>query len=392
MSILSDADIRAAVALGHDLGSTLPAIDTAHRQAGLQRSEFGEGSTLDALLITNLINVRYLTGFTGSAGLLWVTADEAVFITDGRYAERAAAELKAVHCSAHIEIRRSVPEQRALLRDLVGSQRGRSVGLESTHVSWAAAEDYRSLFSDIDGSEIVATADVVEDFRRTKDASELARLARASAIADAALAAVLPLLAQRPTEVGFARALESAMADLGSHEPSFATIIAGGPNASRPHHEPSGRAIEDGDEIICDFGATVDGYHSDMTRTVYVGAPAMKQRRHFGVVQAAQRAGVDSVRAGRSGKEVDAACRNVIADAGWAEYFVHGTGHGSGLLIHEDPWAGPTSTSTLKVADILTVEPGVYLPGEGGVRIEDSLVVCAHGSVHLTRAPYDLVV
>ena len=390
--MMSVSEIRAAVALGHDMNAVLPSIDTAARLLAVQSSAFAGGGAPDALLITDLVNVRYLTGFTGSSGRLLVSPSAAVFVSDGRYAEQAADELATSNCSAHIEIRRTVEDQKALLSELMMSLGVTRLGLEATHVSWAAAEDYRSLLGEIDRSELVATKDVVESLRRTKDAAELARLARASAIADAALLRVISLLAERPTEMAFARALESAMVDLGSHGPSFDTIIASGSNASRPHHDPSDRVIELGDEVICDFGATIDGYHSDMTRTVYVGEPAMKQKRHFGVVRASQSAGVAAVRPGATGIDIDRACRDVIVNAGWGDFFVHGTGHGSGLQIHETPWAGQTSTSVLQTADILTVEPGVYLPGEGGVRIEDSLVVCDDGPVFLTRAPYDLIV
>ncbi len=390
--MISDDEIRAAVALGHDVSAPLPAIDVSARLSALQQAAFAGEMAPDAFLITNLTNVRYLAGFTGSAGRLWLTATDAVFITDGRYAERATSELTEVNCGARIEVRRTVLDQRQLLRELIDASRTKRLALESAHVSWAAAEDYRGLLSDIDDTELVALLDVVEDLRRTKDAAELCRLARASAIADNALIKVLPSLANRPTEIDFARELEAAMADLGSEEPSFRTIIASGPNASRPHHEPSNRRVERTDEVICDFGATIDGYHSDMTRTVYVGPPSAEQRHHFSVVAKAQRAGRDAITSGVEGKEIDNVCRTVISDAGWVDYFVHGTGHGSGLLIHEAPWAGLTSTSTLQVGDILTIEPGVYIPGVGGVRVEDSLVVLESGSVLLTRAPYDIVV
>ena len=392
MSTLTDSQILAAVAVGHDLNAPLPPIDTAPRLSTLRRSAFAAAGGPDAILVTNLVNIRYLTGFTGSAALLLITPSDATFITDGRYAEQASGQLGAANCSAHIEIRRTVGEQRELLARLVASTGLKRLGLESQHVSWAAAEEYRDSLSRVPDAELVATTDIVEGLRRSKDEAELARLARASAIADAALLKVLPRLGNRLSEGVFARELESAMDDLGSHGPSFETIIASGPNASRPHHDPSDRVIELGDEVICDFGATIDGYHSDMTRTVYVGEPAMKQRRHFGVVRESQRAGVAAVRSGATGIDIDRACRDVIANAGWGEFFIHGTGHGSGLLIHEEPWAGQRSVSTLQAADILTVEPGVYFPGEGGVRIEDSLVVCSDGSVPLTRAPFDLIV
>ena len=263
------------------------------------------------------------------------------------------------------------------------------LGLEANHVSWHDAERYRALVGD---GELIAETDAVEQLRRTKEPAEVARLARASAIADDGFAHVLPLLSKQITERDFASALEDAMRAYGSEEPSFSTIIAAGANASRPHHEPGSYLIQEGDEVICDFGATCEGYRSDMTRTVYVGEPSMKQLRHFAVVQQAHDVGVETVMPGVSGLGVDSETRQVIIKAGWGDFFVHGTGHGSGLQIHEAPWIGPTSTSVLAAGDIVTVEPGVYLPGAGGVRIEDSMLITEAGPMLLTRSPYDLVV
>ena len=377
-------EVRDAVELGRDLGAELPRLDVSGRLQSL-------GASIEhPLLVTDLVNIRYLTGFTGSAALLLVLDDgAAVFITDGRYAERAEDELAAVGCTARREIRKSQREQHELLKELIEADGCDRLGLEGTNVSWSQLDAYRVLF---EGIELVATSGLVEDLRRTKDVAEVARLARASAIADSALAAVLAMLAQRPTERSFARALDDAMISRGADGVSFDTIIASGPNASRPHHEAGDRFIEEGDEVICDFGALVDGYHSDMTRTIYVGEPAMKQRRHFSVVREAQAAGVAMVAIDVESSAVDAACREVIEAAGWGEAFVHGTGHGSGLLIHEAPWLGPTSTGTLCAGDVVTVEPGVYLTGAGGVRIEDSMVVTSEGPVLLTRSPYELLV
>ena len=384
VSVHTASEIRAAVDLGCDLTAKLPPLDASARLVQL------EASLEQPILLTNLVNIRYLTGFTGSAALLLVLVGEpAVLITDGRYAEQSADELRAAKCQARIEIRKSHKEQQELLKELMESTAIGSLGLEADDVPWAQLDAYRELFEDV---ELVATRGVVEEFRRTKDLGELSRLARASAIADAALASTLPGLAQRPTERAFARTLDDAMVAIGADGVSFETIIASGPNASRPHHEPGDRLIEEGDEVICDFGALVDGYHSDMTRTIYIGQPAMQQRRHFAVVREAQSAGVSMVAVDVESTAVDAACRAVIESAGWGEAFVHGTGHGSGLLIHEAPWLGPTSTGTLRAGDVVTVEPGVYLPGAGGVRIEDSMVITSEGPVLLTRSPYDIIV
>jgi Xaa-Pro aminopeptidase len=223
-----------------------------------------------------------------------------------------------------------------------------------------------------------------------KDDGEVARIEVACAIADAALASVAPTLDDGPTEAAFALRLDTEMRRLGADDVSFETIVASGPNGSRPHHAPTDRVIRRGDLVVIDFGALVDGYHSDMTRTVAVGGVAALddiQRRMVEVVGASQAAGVAMVAPGVAASEVDRACREVIAEAGWAEAFVHGTGHGVGLDIHEDPRVSGTGDATLDAGHVVTVEPGVYLPGHGGVRVEDTVVVTPTGRRTLTRAP-----
>lgn len=392
MSTLAPAEVRAAVAFGHDIGAPLPALDVRARipalQALLTASE-GE-DRVDAILVTHLTNIKYLTGFTGSAARLFVpVVGDPVLLTDARYDERSHQELADSGCAAAIEIRRTVRLQNDLLTELVDRDGVARLGLESDHVTWSALAGYDERF---ENASLVAVRGATERLRRTKDAAELARLARASAIADTALESVMAMLGEAPTEAAFARRLEAAMLELGADGISFDTIVASGPNASRPHHESGSRVIGDGDDVICDFGALVDGYHSDMTRTIYVGKPSIAQRRHFDVVKAAHDAGIARLRPGVTGVEADAACREVIAAVGWGEQFTHGTGHGSGLDIHEDPFLGETSTFTLQAGDIATIEPGVYFPGLAGVRVEDSMVVTDEGAVLLTRAPYDLVV
>jgi Xaa-Pro aminopeptidase len=396
MSTFTTEDYRIALALGHDRSMPLPKLAVDPRIVRLQgllqhgaHSSDAELLQSQALLITNSANIRYLTGFTGSAGRLLVTASEAVLVTDARYEERATEELQSAGCSARIVILRTVAEQDGFLAESIAAAGIVKLGLEANHVSWHDAERYRALVGE---SELVAESDAVERLRRTKEPAEVARLARASAMADDGFAHVLPLLSKPISERDFASALEDAMRAYGSEEPSFSTIIAAGANASRPHHEPGNYLIQEGDEVICDFGATCEGYRSDMTRTVYVGEPSMKQLRHFAVVQQAHDLGIETVTPGVSGLAVDAETRQVIINAGWGDFFVHGTGHGSGLQIHEAPWIGPTSTSILAAGDIVTVEPGVYLPGAGGVRIEDSMLITSEGPLLLTRSPYDLVV
>ncbi len=360
-------------------------MDVAGRPARL-RSLLPEAGC-DALLVTHLTNVRYLTGFTGSAAIALVTADDLVLVTDGRYEEQAADELAQHGVAATIEVRRTLAEQTALLVGLFGD--GARIGLEADHVSWA---EQRRWAENVDGTEMVATDELVEKLRLVKDDGEIARIEAACTIADDALAAVRHQLDEDPTERQFALELETEMRRRGADDISFPSIVASGPNGSRPHHQPDDRMIGKGDLVTIDFGALVDGYHSDMTRTLAVGGFNTldpQQRRMVEVVRGSQAAGVSAVRDGIDASEVDAACRQPIAEAGWADAFVHGTGHGVGLDIHEAPRVSTTVGATLAAGHVVTVEPGVYLPGVGGVRVEDTVVVTEGGCRPLTRAPKD---
>jgi Xaa-Pro aminopeptidase len=333
--------------------------------------------------VTSLVNVRYLSGFTGSAGLLLVLPDELVFVTDGRYREQAAEELAAAGVEARLEVHLSVDGQRQALA--AAAQGVHRLGLEAAHVSWAAARRYGdSWFPD---AELVPTEGVVEDLRLVKDEGEVARIEAASSIADAALAEVRHRLAEGPTERELGLELDAAMRRRGADDVSFESIVASGPNGAKPHARPTGRRIGEGDLVVLDFGALVDGYHSDMTRTVLVGDASPTQARMLEVVAASQSAGVAAVAPGVPCADVDRTCREVIAEAGWADAFVHGTGHGVGLDIHEEPRVSFTATGTLAPGHVVTVEPGVYFPEHGGVRIEDTVVVTSTGCRPLTGAP-----
>jgi Xaa-Pro aminopeptidase len=336
-------------------------------------------ASCDALLVNALIHVRYLTGFTGSAGVLLVRADDALLVTDGRYGGQAADQMARAGVAVGLEV--ASADQRAVLAaavDGIGS-----LGLEADHVSWAQERTYRAEW--FPGTDLVATTGLVEELRAVKDVGELARLEAAAGIADDALAALRHRLAERPTEREFALELDTEMRHRGADGPSFDTIVASGPNGARPHARPSNRVITDGDLVVIDFGALVDGYHSDMTRTVIVGEPSVVQQRMLDVVAASQQAGVDAVQAGVVARDVDRACRQVIEEAGWGDAFLHGTGHGVGLEIHEQPRVGSTSDATLRPANVVTVEPGVYLPDHGGVRVEDTVVVTGDGCRRLTH-------
>jgi Xaa-Pro aminopeptidase len=362
----------------------LPAMDVAGRVARLRaRLETAE---CDALLVTHLTNVRYLTGFTGSAALLLVEADQLTFVTDGRYEEQASDQLAAAGVAADIQVGRTLARQQELVTARAASTP--RLGLEAEHVSWATQRRYADEW--FPGTQLVPTGGLIEDLRLVKDAGEVARIEAACGIADEALAAIAPMLEDGPTEQAFALALDTEVRHRGADDISFDTIVASGPNGSKPHHEPSDRRIERGDLVVIDFGALVDGYHSDMTRTIAVGGPESlddTQRRMVEVVRASQAAGVAAVRAGARTRQVDDACRTVITEAGWGEAFVHGTGHGVGLDIHEEPRVSTATDAMLAPGHVVTVEPGVYLPGHGGVRIEDTVVVTDSGCRTLTRAP-----
>ncbi|MDQ1724938.1 MAG: hypothetical protein QOG52_1966 [Frankiaceae bacterium] len=330
----------------------------------------------DAVLVTAPVNVRYLTGFTGSNGAVLLTRDSVSLATDGRYDEQAQRETGLTPTIT-----------RALLRTLVTDARtsgARSLAIERDHVTLAHFE----AIADAAEGELTLTpcAGLVENERMRKDETELGCLRRAAAIADAAFTAVKQTVSPGMTERELADALEEAMRRGGADAPAFATIVAAGVNGAEPHHQPTSYALALGDLVTVDMGARVDGYHSDMTRTFAVGPVDDWQRELYGLVDAAQRAGCAAVVAGAGTAEVDAAARAVIENAGHGEHFVHGVGHGVGLQIHESPMLFGASEVVLADGMVVTVEPGIYVPGRGGIRIEDTLIVSADAPEVITRA------
>ena len=344
---------------------------------------------IDALVVTTLANVRYLTGFSGSAGVLTVTRDTALLTTDGRYRTQSAEQIDKAGAAAQVSITIGpVTEQRKAAQAAVAADAIGHIGLEADNVSWSAQRTWADL---LHADRLVPTSNAVESLRERKDAAEIARMERAAAIADAALFEVLPLMSQGVTEEHFALELDTAMRRGGAESTAFETIVAAGENSAKPHHHPGARRIDEGDPVVVDFGATFEGYRSDMTRTFCVGAdPKGELARVFAVVGTSQAAGAAAVRPGISAKEVDDVCRQIIAEAGWAERFEHGTGHGVGLDIHEAPTVSQLGTAILAPGFVVTVEPGVYLPGHGGVRVEDTLVVTEDGARPLTRFTKDI--
>lgn len=343
-----------------------------------------EAAGCDALVVSNLDNVRYLTGFTGSAAVLVVTPSASLLVTDGRYKTQAAEQLASAGVSSEILIGNGAAQLEAITRVLSASDR---IGLESTNITWAGLRRYEDALS----KPLVSTRGLVEGLRIVKDDGEQARIEAACDVADAALSDVKLRLLERPTEVDFAAELEFVMRSRGGQGPSFETIVAAGPNSAMPHARPTGRVVEPGDLVVVDFGAIVDGYHSDMTRTFSIGEPSPSRRALVAAVASAQVAGVDAVREGVSGALIDAAARECLVEAGYGDVFLHSTGHGVGLDIHEAPWAAAGATDILGAGTIVTVEPGAYLAGDAGVRIEDTLVVTATGCRPLTKSTKDYI-
>lgn len=347
---------------------------------------------LDALLVVDLRNVRYLTGFTGSnAALLVHAGDEpgaekhTMFCTDGRYLTQSAQQVPDLE---RIIDRPCAP---ALLVRAAAGTVYRRAGYESHRVT---VDDLDTLTDAAGEIELARGPGLVEELRMVKDDTEIEALRMACAAADRALADLIEHggLSAGRTEREVARDLESRMLDHGAAAPSFETIVAAGANSAVPHHRPTGAVLHTGDLVKLDFGALVDGYHSDMTRTFVVGPPADWQRELYDLVAAAQAAGRAALRVDAKVSDVDAAAREVVERAGRGDEFLHGLGHGVGLEIHEAPALATTGVGRLSSGMAVTVEPGVYLSGRGGVRIEDTLVVRDGDPELLTLTTKQLVV
>ncbi|MGW0198898.1 M24 family metallopeptidase [Nonomuraea sp. NPDC003201] len=322
-----------------------------------------------ALLVTSPVNVRYLTGLVSSNAAVLVRADgTALLATDNRY----------------IEVARTLDVPSVEAYDVESALVEPGAGIEA---AWMSVATYRRL-----GEGLVPLEPVVELLRAVKDEGELELLRTACEITDQAFADISGKIVPGITERDLARLLDNRMTELGADKPAFDTIVAAGENGAIPHHAPSGRELRAGDLVTIDFGARYQGYHADMTRTVCLGPPTDWQREIYALVAEAQRAGRHALAPGAGAREVDAAARTVIEDAGYGSRFRHGLGHGVGLEIHEEPFLGPSRTGRLEDRVPITVEPGVYLPGRGGVRIEDTLVTREGGPELFTKTTKELLV
>ena len=332
---------------------------------------------LDLFLVTNLVNVRYLTGFTGTNGACVCGPDVRLFLTDFRYTERAAAEVEGWE---------AVTVTDDWLGGIAERLDGR-VGFEDDQMSVRARERLDGKLAD--GVELVGAGGTVEKLRRVKDADELASIAAAAELADEVWSWSLERGLRGRSERDVARAAEARIRELGA-DPSFPAIVAAGPNGALPHAEPGGREIGVGELVVFDMGAQLDGYCSDGTRTFAVGEPGERAREVYEVVRAAQAAALEAVVAGALAEAVDGVARGVIEEAGHGDRFGHGLGHGVGLEVHEAPRVSQRSEDVLEAGEVVTIEPGVYLPGEFGVRIEDLVVVTEGGLRNLSGLPKEL--
>jgi Xaa-Pro aminopeptidase len=340
---------------------------------------------LDALLVTDLVNLRYLTGFTGTNGLALVGAGDdgaRVFVTDFRYVERAAEEVQG------FERRRGGRDLFDSIAEALPAARPLRLGFDDAHLPVRRHAELGAALGET--VELVAAGGMVEDLRRVKDAGELDRIRAAAALADEAFNAMLARGLTGRTEHAVALDLEDEMRHRGAEAPSFPSIIAAGPHGALPHAEPRDVEIPAGTLVTIDWGARLDGYASDCTRTFATGEPDPRDAEIYALVLRAQEASLAAVRAGAGGREVDAVARDIITAAGHGEHFGHGLGHGVGAEVHEGPRLSQRSDSTLEAGQVVTVEPGVYVPGAVGVRIEDLVVVTDDGGEVLTGLPKHL--
>lgn len=331
---------------------------------------------IDAFVIASLPNVRYLTGFTGSAGVAIAAAKEALFLTDSRYTTQAEQQV------AGFEIREVAKPREGLVQALasLGAQR---IGFEAAHLSVA---EYQRIEEGVRPKELVPTEGLVEGIRLAKDSEEVACIRLAVELARQGFAAVQELIRPGVSEGEIALELEYRLKRMGSEGNAFDTIVASGERGAMPHGSASGRKLKSGELVTIDFGACVGGYYSDTTRTVPVGESASKQREVYRVVLEANRAGVRAVRPGVQAREIDQASRAVVEASGYGKFFGHGTGHGVGLEVHEGPRIATGVDTEIREGMVFTIEPGVYIPGWGGVRIEDMVLVTGDGCEVLTES------
>ncbi|HHX26218.1 MAG TPA: aminopeptidase P family protein [Firmicutes bacterium] len=337
---------------------------------------------IDGLLITRPENRRYITGFTGSAGVVVVSRDRAFFVTDFRYVEQAtyqAPEFRVIeHGLKIVDTLREIVEEAGITR----------LGFEKDVITYKQHETFSSALA---GVELVPCEGLVETLRAVKDESEIEAIRRAEAIGDAAFSHVLDIIKPGMTEIDVALEIEWFMRKNGAEGIGFEVIVASGERGAMPHGVASSKKLAEGELVVMDFGAVYQGYRGDMTRTVSLGKASPEQRRIYDIVLRAQEAALEAIAPGKTGQEIDGLARKVIEEAGYGDNFGHGLGHGVGLAIHEEPRLSVTATEELRPGMVVTVEPGIYVPGFLGIRIEDLVVVGESGIRNLTSSPKELI-
>jgi Xaa-Pro aminopeptidase len=337
---------------------------------------------IDGFLITRPENRRYMTGFTGSSGVALVSGDRAYFITDFRYVEQATNQAPEFHIVKHglkmTDTIREVAEEAGIGR----------LGFEKDVVTYKQHEAFSSALA---GIELIPTEGMVEALRKVKDEHEIEAIRQAEAIGDAAFSHVLDIMRPGMTEIDVALEIEWFMRKNGAEGIGFEVIVASGERGAMPHGVASSKKLAEGELVVMDFGAVYQGYRGDMTRTVSLGKASPMQRKLYNIVLRAQEAALEGIRPGKTGKEIDAIARKVIEDAGYGENFGHGLGHGVGLAVHEEPRLSVTGMEELVCGMVVTVEPGIYVPGFAGVRIEDLVVVSESGIRNITSSPKELI-
>ncbi|WP_252502968.1 Xaa-Pro peptidase family protein [Sporosarcina sp. Marseille-Q4943] len=337
---------------------------------------------LDALLVTNPNNRRYMTGFTGSAGVAIISAEDAVFITDFRYTEQAATQVQGFRIVKH---EKTIIEEVA---NQVDQMKIKTLGFEKDNVSFGTYE----LYNDKVDAELKAVSGIVEKLRLVKSADEIEVLKQAAKIADDAFSHICTFIKPGVTELEVSNELEMFMRKQGAASSSFDIIVASGERGALPHGVASEKVIQSGEMVTLDFGALYNGYISDITRTVAVGEPSEKMKEIYEVTLAAQELALEKIKPGMTGIEADAIARDYIKSKGYGDAFGHSTGHGIGLEVHEGPALSFRSEAVLMPNMAVTVEPGIYLPGIGGVRIEDDILITEDGNVRLTHSPKELII
>ncbi|MBO0483111.1 M24 family metallopeptidase [Candidatus Enterococcus courvalinii] len=341
-----------------------------------------QAENLDSFLVTSPYNLRYLTNFTGTTGLAVITLDKAFFITDFRYTEQAASQAQG------FEIIKNVGPIFDEVADLVKRENLNALAFEETTVSFL---EY-SVLEEIINAELIPISGMIEELREVKDEEEISIIEKACSIADMAYEHILKMIRPGMTEIEVANQVDFYMRSLGATSVSFDTIVASGLRSAMPHGVASDKVIEQGDLITLDFGCYYQGYVSDMTRTFAIGDPGEKLKEIYQIVLDAQLAVLDAAKPGLTGIQLDAVARDYITKHGYGEAFGHSTGHGIGLEIHEGPNVSSRAEKQFVPGNVITDEPGIYLPGIGGVRIEDDLLITKEGNRVLTHSPKELII